>query len=98
MDVALGAFPFEERSIQTGVRQASLRFTGFGAAWLDVDNDGWLDLLMVNGAVSQNRAGSGRHEGFALQQRKLLLHLAVVADFLLAGGEMAVPEQRHLFL
>ncbi|PYR42393.1 MAG: CRTAC1 family protein, partial [Acidobacteria bacterium] len=57
-----------------GMRQASLRFTGFGAAWLDVDNDGWLDLLMVNGAVSQNRAGSGRDEGFALQQRKLLLH------------------------
>ena len=69
-----GSGVFEERSIQAGVRQASLRFTGFGAAWLDVDNDGWLDLLMVNGAVSQNRAGSGRDEGFALQQPKLLLH------------------------
>ena len=32
----------------------------------------------------------------AMEQRELLLHLAVVADLLLAGGEMAVPEQRHL--
>src|SRR5206468_578650 len=69
-----GSGVFEEQSARAGLRQPTLPFTGFGAAWLDVDNDGWLDLLMVNGAVSQNRAGSGRDEGFALQQRKLLLH------------------------
>jgi len=68
-----GSALFEERSAQTGVRQASLPFTGFGAAWLDVDNDGWLDLLMVNGAVSQNLAASGRTDSFALHQRKVLL-------------------------
>ncbi len=32
----------------------------------------------------------------AVQQGKLLLHLAIVADLFLAGGEMAVPEQGHL--
>ena len=31
-----------------------------------------------------------------MEERELLLHLAVVADLLLAGREMAVPEQRHL--
>ncbi len=34
----------------------------------------------------------------AMEQRELLLHLAIVADLLLAGCEMAVPEQRHLLL
>ena len=29
----------------------SFRFTGFGTGWLDFDNDGWLDLLALNGAV-----------------------------------------------
>src|SRR6185503_9495469 len=38
-------------SAVAGVGHRSLPFTGFGAGWLDVDNDGWLDLLTVNGAV-----------------------------------------------
>ena len=42
---------FEDGSIRTGLGPASHGHTGFGAAWLDVDNDGWLDLLAVNGAI-----------------------------------------------
>ena len=42
---------FEDVSIRTGLGPASRGHTGFGAAWLDVDNDGWLDLLAVNGAI-----------------------------------------------
>jgi hypothetical protein len=67
-----GSGIFEEQSARTGLRLASLPSTGFGAAWLDVDNDGWLDLLTVNGAVTQNTAPAARHEAFALQQRKQL--------------------------
>jgi hypothetical protein len=29
----------------------SLAYTGFGTGWFDYDNDGWLDFLVVNGAV-----------------------------------------------
>ncbi len=29
----------------------SLRMTGFGSAWFDYDNDGWLDLYIANGNV-----------------------------------------------
>ena len=45
-----GAF-FEDDTIRAGLGAPSRGFTGFGAAYLDYDNDGWLDLLVVNGAV-----------------------------------------------
>jgi hypothetical protein len=63
---------FEEQSARAGLRLPTLPFTGFGAGWLDVDNDGWLDLLTVNGAVTQNVDAVARREPFSLQQRKQL--------------------------
>ena len=42
---------FEDRTATIGLGAPSLAYTGFGTAWLDFDNDGWLDLLAVNGAV-----------------------------------------------
>jgi hypothetical protein len=49
-----GSGTFEERSSQAGIRRPSLPYTGFGTAWIDVDNDGWLDILAVNGDVNEN--------------------------------------------
>jgi hypothetical protein len=49
-----GAGFFEEQSARLGIRRPSLPYTGFGAAWLDYDNDGWLDLMAVNGDVNHN--------------------------------------------
>ena len=46
-----GTATFVNASAQSGVGHRSLPYTGFGAGWFDVDNDGWLDLLTVNGAV-----------------------------------------------
>ncbi len=64
---------FEEQSARLGIRGPSLPFTGFGAAWLDVDNDGWLDLLAVNGDVNQNvKTLNHRDDPFPLGQRKQL--------------------------
>ncbi|MEM7053885.1 MAG: CRTAC1 family protein, partial [Pseudomonadota bacterium] len=34
----------------------SLPFTGFGTAFVDIDNNGWLDLVVVNGAVVVEQA------------------------------------------
>ena len=42
---------FDDRTIETGLHMPSFSFTGFGTGWLDFDNDGWLDLLALNGAV-----------------------------------------------
>ncbi|MFN7985383.1 MAG: CRTAC1 family protein [Vicinamibacterales bacterium] len=65
---------FEEQSARAGIRGPSLPFTGFGAAWFDFDNDGWLDLLTVNGDVNQNvKTLSRKDDPFPLGQRKQLL-------------------------
>jgi hypothetical protein len=67
-----GTGTFEDRSARAGLRLPSLPYTGFGAAWFDIDNDGWLDVLTVNGAVTQNIEALARRETFALQQAKQL--------------------------
>jgi hypothetical protein len=42
---------FEDRTNAAGLASISLGKTGFGTGWFDFDNDGWLDLLVLNGAV-----------------------------------------------
>lgn len=42
---------FEDRSTETGAAQGSVPYTSFGTSWVDVDNDGWLDLFITSGAV-----------------------------------------------
>ena len=47
-----GGGMFEDRSTMSGLGATSVPSTGFGALWFDFDNDGWLDVLAVNGAVT----------------------------------------------
>jgi hypothetical protein len=42
---------FEDRTLATGLGTPSKEFTAFGTAWLDYDNDGWMDLYVANGDV-----------------------------------------------
>ena len=67
-----GTGVFEERAASAGIRLPSLLYTGFGTAWLDFDNDGWLDILTVNGAVRHAAEALTRKETFSLQQPKQL--------------------------
>jgi enediyne biosynthesis protein E4 len=67
-----GSGVFVERAATAGIRLSSLPYTGFGTAWIDFDNDGWLDLLTVNGAVRHSAEALTRNEKFALQQPKQL--------------------------
>ena len=60
---------FRDESAGRGIRAASLPYTGFGAGWLDVDNDGWLDVIAVNGTVTLDLEAYGPDNPFALQQR-----------------------------
>src|SRR5256885_4845174 len=63
---------FEDAGARSGLASATLPFTGFGAAWFDFDNDGWLDLLTVNGAVQTIQALAQAHDPFPLHQTKQL--------------------------
>jgi len=67
-----GSGVFEEQAACAGIRLPSLPYTGFGAAWFDFDNDGWLDILTVNGAVGHTAEALTRNEMFSLQQPKQL--------------------------
>ena len=42
---------FSDVTAASGLGAPSLPFTGFGTAWLDIDNNGWMDLVVANGAV-----------------------------------------------
>ena len=44
---------FSDATAAAGLRSVSRPFTRFGTAWIDFDNDGWLDLYQANGRVGQ---------------------------------------------
>jgi enediyne biosynthesis protein E4 len=67
-----GSAIFDDRSERSGLGALTLGFTGFGTAWFDLDNDGWLDLLTVNGAVQTIQALAQAHDPFPLHQRRQL--------------------------
>jgi hypothetical protein len=47
----VGGARFEDATISTGLGMPSWNATGFGTAFFDLENDGLLDLLVLNGAV-----------------------------------------------
>ncbi|HXD73782.1 MAG TPA: CRTAC1 family protein [Vicinamibacterales bacterium] len=58
---------FEDRRGPSGLGAPSLAKTGFGAGWLDVDRDGWLDLFVANGGVATIEALARAHDPFPLK-------------------------------
>ncbi len=69
---------FEDRTNQYGLGAPSRRYTAFGTYWLDVDNDGWLDLFIANGAVKREE-NAPAEDRFPLKQPNQL--------FLSQGGK-----------
>jgi len=47
-----GAFPFGEKTVESGLARFTHFFVGWGIRFLDFDNDGNLDLLIVNGHIN----------------------------------------------
>jgi hypothetical protein len=58
---------FDDRKAASGLGPPSLAKTGFGTAWLDFDNDSWLDLIAVNGSVSMIEAQARAKDPFPLK-------------------------------
>ena len=65
-----GDFNFSDVSFAAKVAQASRPYVGWGTGFFDLDNDTWLDLLVVNGHVypQMDQISSG----LGYRQRKLL--------------------------
>ncbi len=74
--VNLGGGMFEDATARSGLGAPSLPFTGFGTGWIDVENDGLLDLAAFNGAVNLAGAmGSGEGLGPYAQPDQLFRNL-----------------------
>jgi enediyne biosynthesis protein E4 len=67
-----GAAVFEDQSARSGLGASSLPYTGFGAAWFDFDNDGWLDIMTANGTIAAIEMLRRAHDPFPFRQRKQL--------------------------
>jgi len=67
---------FTDASARSAIGPASLPFTGFGAVWVDFDNDGLLDLVSANGTVQIVEALRQSGDPFPMHQKKLLLRNA----------------------
>ena len=67
-----GNASFTEVAIPAGIGRKSMPFLGWGAGFLDYDNDGWLDLLMVNGHIYP--VADKVDWGTSYSERPLLFH------------------------
>lgn len=67
-----GGANFTDVSYQAGIAEPTIPFLGWGTGFLDYDNDGWKDLLAVNGHVY---AGVDQSDwGTTFAERPLLFH------------------------
>jgi enediyne biosynthesis protein E4 len=64
---------FTDVSYHAGIAQSSIPFVKFGDGFLDYDNDGWKDLLIVNGHVYP-QVDQHPEWGQSYAQRTLLYH------------------------
>ena len=65
-----GGASFSEVSIRSGLGKKSIPFLSWGTGFLDYDNDGWLDLMFVNGHIYP--AADREDWGTSYAQRTLL--------------------------
>ena len=67
-----GNVSFTDVSYGAGIAEISIPFVGWADGFIDYDNDGWLDLFMVNGHVYPQ---VDRHDwGTTFAERPLLFH------------------------
>jgi hypothetical protein len=81
MGTGMGGVQLEDATVTTGLGPPSWEFTGFGTSFFDYDNDGWLDLLVVNGAVKVIEALARAGDPYPIHQpNQLYRNLGVGAD------------------
>jgi hypothetical protein len=63
---------FTDVSFRSGTAASSLPYVGWGTAFIDYDNDGWQDILVVNGHVYPQLDKARLGASAPYRQRKLL--------------------------
>ncbi len=92
-----GDVSFTDLSYKAGIAQTTIPFVGWGDGFLDYDNDGWLDLFMVNGHVYPQ---VDQHDwGTTFAERPLLFHNVPEAAISTAAGTAkgAAPSKERGF-
>jgi hypothetical protein len=94
--VNLGNTAFEDRTREANLGLPGSRLTGFGTLFFDYDNDGRLDLLVVNGAVRLLPELAQKGDPFPLGQPNQLFHNDGAGKFVevseQAGEAFRLPE------
>jgi enediyne biosynthesis protein E4 len=94
--VNLGDAVFEDRTREAGLGLPGSRLTGFGTLFFDYDNDGRLDLLVVNGAVRILQEPARKGDPYPLGQPNQLFRNEGAGRFLevseQAGVAFRLPE------
>ncbi|MCP4661314.1 MAG: CRTAC1 family protein [bacterium] len=67
-----GTGMFDDSTLETGLGAPSRPNTTFGTAWLDYDNDGWLDLFTANGAVMKIEELARKQDPYPFHERNQL--------------------------
>jgi hypothetical protein len=63
---------FTNQSVSLGMQPTSYMKLSFGVKWFDYDNDGWLDLIMCEGSVTDNVEQVDHNDKF--MQPTMLFH------------------------
>lgn len=63
-----GSGQFRDVSARSGLGGPSRPLTAFGTAWVDYDSDGWVDIVVVNGAVQRAGTASAASSEYPLGQ------------------------------
>ncbi len=85
---------FLDGRFSAGLAQPSLQQLGFGILFADLDQDGWLDLLVANGHIAENaarlRQGSGYEQPNQLFKNRSAGRFQLLSDSGFDAGEPRV--------
>ncbi len=89
-----GKLGFTDVSHASGIAQASVPYVGWGDAFLDLDNSGWQDIVVVNGHVYPQV--EGMNAGIAYREPMLIFRNRRNGTFedvsASSGGAVRVPQ------
>ena len=83
-----GSGNFEDATVETGLGVPSWPHTSWGTAWLDYDNDGWLEMMVANGAVKIIEELANAGDPFPFHETNQLFHSTGTGT----GGKIAFEE------